>query len=108
MLLRFDGISDRAGATVHYSVSGPARLVRQDATPLPWKASVSREVDVAVDPSAAGRAYLNVFTAQNASKGVVSILVGGQQAAQLKQGAGAVRRSSSGELLVIVPAQTRP
>lgn len=101
--LRLSGVTDRAGATVRYTLQGPGRIVSQDATPLPPGQESVRQVTVAFDPKQ--RVYLNVFTRQGTRAGVVAVPLGAAPppAAPL----GKARKGVEGPPLVVLPAQTR-
>jgi hypothetical protein len=101
--LEFDGVTDPAGASVHLradsglSFSGPAVLT------LP--AGQSTTLTVNVTSEGPGLTYLNVFTAQNGARGVVSIpvQVGADSAPSLKSSPELTRVGPDGERIISMP-----
>lgn len=101
--LRLSGVTDRAGATVRYTLQGPGRIVSQDATPLPPGQESVRQVTVAFDLTQ--RVYLNVFTRQGDRAGVVAIPLGA--APPVGSPSGTPGKGAAATPMVVLPAQTR-
>lgn len=103
--LRLRGVVDARGGTVRYSVTGPARILRQDAAPLPAGREAMREVLLQVDP--AQRAYLHVFTTQAGRTGVVSVPLGAAPTSLPPPSKAMGSDRPGGEPLVVLPARMR-
>lgn len=103
VILRLSGVTDRAGATVRYTLQGAGRIVSQDAAPLPSGQESVREVRVAFDPTQ--RVYLNVFTRQGDRAGVVAVPLGATPARVPPSGE--ARKGAAAQPMVVLPAQTR-
>jgi hypothetical protein len=103
VVLEFAGVTDPAGASVHFradpglSFSGPAALT------LPTGQSTTLTVNVTSE--GAGLTYLNVFTAQNGVRSVVSIpvQVGGATAPSFKSSPELTRVGPDGERIISMP-----
>lgn len=109
VVLRLRGVHDPRGASLRYTVAGPARIVREDRIPLPPGTESVREISVALEASPPAPAYLNVFTTQAGRGGVVSIpLRPATAGAQPQSKAGGGPESTPGPgSLVVLPAQLR-
>lgn len=108
VVLRLRGVTDGRGASLRYTVAGPARIVRADSAPLRPGAESVREVSVALDAPTAP-AYLNVLTTQAGRTGVVSVPLRAATAApqaQSKAGSGSAPDPGA-RPLVVLPAQLR-
>lgn len=101
--LRLSGVSDPAGATVHYTIQGPGRILAQDAKALAPGQEAVRQVTVAFDPSQ--RVYLNVFTRQGDRAGVVAVPLGAVPPGVAPSGKLSVNPGA--RPLILLPAETR-
>jgi hypothetical protein len=104
VLLRFDGITDPAGAVVRLSAQGALSLVGgEDSRSLPPAQKTTWTVQVV--PAAQGLGYLNVFTTQGGATSATSVPVPvGKQSAALPASEN-LKRSADGEK--ILPMQVK-
>jgi len=94
------------GATVRYTLEGPATRLSADTKPLPSGQAGARVVRVRIDGNEAP-VYLHVHTAQGGRTGVTSIALS-QPGARAKLSQSAAARSMPAEApLVVLPGQLR-
>lgn len=102
--LKFDGVTDPAGATVRLSVDAGLSLVGA-STLATVPANTVTTLTVGVVPAAAGIAYLNVFTTQHGVTGATSIPVQVGKAPSAMPSSGELKQTPSGDKILSMPVK---